>query len=47
MRISNDVSEGFKGLGTSGWHIDGAYQQIPYSFLVFNCVRAPIVGDTK
>jgi len=47
MRISNDVSEGFKGVGTSGWHIDGAYKDKPFSFLVFNSVKAPKFGDTK
>jgi len=47
MRISNDETEGFKGLGTRGWHIDGAYKSIPYSHLIFNAVKAPIVGATK
>lgn len=47
MRISNDVTEGFKGLGTTGWHIDGAYKPIPFSHLIFNVVKAPVVGDTK
>jgi len=47
MRISNDVTEGFKGVGTSGWHIDGAYKEIPFSHLIFNSVKAPIVGATK
>jgi alpha-ketoglutarate-dependent taurine dioxygenase len=47
MRISNDPSEGFKGLGTTGWHIDGAYKPHPFSFLIFNSIKAPKKGATK
>jgi len=47
MRISNDRGEGYKGLGTTGWHIDGAYKPMPFSFLVFNSIKASRAGDTK
>lgn len=47
MRISNDAAEGYQNLGTSGWHIDGAYKPMPFAFLIFNAIKAPAVGNTK
>lgn len=47
MRISNDQNEGFTGTGTSGWHIDGAYTEKPFAFLIFHVIQVPTTGDTK
>ena len=41
LRMSNDVSEGFQGVGTTGWHVDGTSYKTPFCAAVMHMDRVP------
>ena len=41
LRMSNDISEGFTGVGTTGWHIDGASYETPFTCALMHIVHVP------
>ena len=41
LRMSNDVSEGFQGVGTTGWHVDGTSYATPFCAAVMHMDRVP------
>lgn len=45
-RISNDPDEGCAEAGRSGWHIDGAVFEKPFSMTILYSVSAPTAGAT-
>lgn len=46
FRLSNDWNQGHKGVGISGWHIDGSILEKPSSFALYHMVVAARTGDT-
>nr|KAG5687571.1 hypothetical protein BaRGS_022875 [Batillaria attramentaria] len=46
LRVSNDETEGFTGVGRSGWHMDGGFYEKPYSITLYHMVAVPTAGDT-
>ena len=41
LRMSNDVAEGFQGVGTTGWHVDGTSYATPFCAAVMHMDRVP------
>jgi alpha-ketoglutarate-dependent taurine dioxygenase len=46
FRVSNDEHEGCVGVGRTGWHIDGSFQECPYSHSLYHIISVPSHGDT-
>jgi len=46
LRVSNAADEGFVGVGTTGWHIDGASYRTPFSVQLLSVVHVPTSGPT-
>ncbi|CAI8005915.1 (R)-phenoxypropionate/alpha-ketoglutarate-dioxygenase [Geodia barretti] len=46
FRVSNDEHEGCVGVGRTGWHIDGSFQECPYSHSIYHIISVPSRGDT-
>ena len=46
LRISNTDDEGFKGVGTTGWHIDGSSYSTPFGYSLMHIVHSPKRGPT-
>ena len=46
LRVSNSEEEGFTGVGTSGWHIDGISYTTPFTYSLLDVVSAPSNGPT-
>ncbi|CAG0899952.1 unnamed protein product [Darwinula stevensoni] len=46
FRVSNDPKEGCTGVGRTGWHIDGTFQQAPFSYSLYHMWSVPKEGDT-
>jgi alpha-ketoglutarate-dependent taurine dioxygenase len=46
FRVSNDEHEGCVGVGRTGWHIDGIFQECPYSHSLYHIISVPSHGDT-
>lgn len=44
--MSNDERQGCTGVGRTGWHIDGSFQECPYSHSLYHIVSVPSRGDT-
>ena len=44
--MSNDEHEGSVGVGRTGWHIDGSFQECPYSHSIYHIISVPSRGDT-
>ena len=40
FRVSNDPAEGCTGVGRTGWHIDGSFQERPFSHSIYHMVKA-------
>jgi len=41
FRVSNDRSEGCTGVGRTGWHIDGSFQEAPFSHSIYHIIETP------
>ena len=39
FRVSNDPAEGCTGVGRTGWHIDGSFQERPFSHSIYHMVK--------
>ena len=46
FRVSNDGSEGFTGIGRTGWHMDGSHQLAPFAIAIYHMYHVPKKGDT-
>ena len=46
FRVSNVESEGCRGVGRTGWHIDGSFQPAPFSYSLYYMHCVPKQGDT-
>ncbi|KAL5017587.1 hypothetical protein ScPMuIL_007176 [Solemya velum] len=46
FRVSNDEDEGCRGVGRTGWHIDGSFMEKPFSYALYHMVAVPKKGDT-
>jgi len=46
FRVSNDRSEGCTGVGRTGWHIDGSFQEAPFSHSIYHIIETPSRGAT-
>ncbi|KAK7070022.1 hypothetical protein SK128_007847 [Halocaridina rubra] len=46
FRVSNDRSEGCTNVGRTGWHIDGSFQEAPFSYALYHMVGVPSYGPT-
>lgn len=46
FRVSNDESEGCTHVGRTGWHIDGSFQEMPFSHSLYHIVECPREGAT-
>ena len=46
FRVSNDEAEGCRNVGRTGWHIDGSFQEAPFSYSLYHIVNVPDQGDT-
>jgi alpha-ketoglutarate-dependent taurine dioxygenase len=46
FRVSNDGSEGCRGVGRTGWHIDGSFQPAPFAYSLYYMAHIPRKGDT-
>ena len=46
FRVSNDGSEGCRGVGRTGWHIDGSFQEAPFAYALYHMYHVPKKGDT-
>lgn len=44
--FSNDPSEGLKGIGTEGWHVDGNVVEGPHLVTILHCINASKHGPT-
>lgn len=41
LRMSNDATEGYVGVGTSGWHIDGTSYEKPFQLALMHIIHSP------
>lgn len=41
FRVSNDEKHGCTGVGRTGWHIDGSFQQAPFDYSLYHIVHTP------
>lgn len=46
FRVSNDRAHGCTGVGRTGMHVDGSFQEAPFSIAVYHIVACPTRGDT-
>jgi len=46
FRVSNDRSEGCTNVGRTGWHIDGSFQEAPFSHSIYHIISVPTVSAT-
>ncbi|KAK6180430.1 hypothetical protein SNE40_012589 [Patella caerulea] len=46
FRVSNDSAEGCRGVGRTGWHIDGSFMKQPFRFAIYHMVSVPREGST-
>jgi len=46
FRVSNDRSEGCTNVGRTGWHIDGSFQEAPFSHSIYHIISVPSVSAT-
>lgn len=46
FRVSNDPKEGCTGVGRTGWHVDGSFQDAPFSHSLYHIISVPNQGDT-
>ncbi|XP_065906034.1 alpha-ketoglutarate-dependent taurine dioxygenase-like [Dysidea avara] len=46
FRVSNNEEEGCRGVGRTGWHIDGSFQPAPFGYSLYHIVSVPTSGDT-
>ena len=46
FRVSNEEEEGCKGVGRTGWHIDGSFQPSPFAFSLYHIVNVPRASGT-
>ncbi|KAL5017589.1 hypothetical protein ScPMuIL_007178 [Solemya velum] len=46
LRLSNDWREGYRGVGTKGWHVDFSEKKKPNSFSLYHMVAAAQKGNT-
>ncbi|KAL7640241.1 UNVERIFIED_CONTAM: hypothetical protein RMT77_009655 [Armadillidium vulgare] len=46
FRVSNDRTEGCTNVGRTGWHIDGSFQEAPFSYSLYHMVSVPKLGPT-
>ncbi|XP_076030549.1 alpha-ketoglutarate-dependent taurine dioxygenase-like [Oratosquilla oratoria] len=46
FRVSNDRTEGCTNVGRTGWHIDGSFQEAPFSYALYHMVSVPTTGAT-
>ena len=46
FRVSNDEDEGCRGVGRTGWHIDGSFQPAPFPYSLYHMAHVPQEGDT-
>ncbi|XP_072173336.1 (3R)-3-[(carboxymethyl)amino]fatty acid oxygenase/decarboxylase-like [Diadema setosum] len=46
FRVSNVESEGCRGVGRTGWHIDGSFQPAPFGYSLYYMHAVPLKGDT-
>ncbi|KAJ6649171.1 putative dioxygenase [Pseudolycoriella hygida] len=47
FRVSNDGNEGCRGVGRTGWHIDGSFQPEPFAYSLYHMVSVPKEGATQ
>jgi len=47
FRVSNDKSEGYTNVGRTGWHIDGSFQDKPFSHSLYHIINVPSAGTTS
>ena len=47
LRVSNDDTHGFTGVGTSGWHLDGVMIKAPFSVQTMHFLSTIDGGDTR
>lgn len=47
FRVSNDEKEGCRGVGRTGWHIDGSFQPEPFAYSIYHMVSVPKSGATS
>jgi len=47
FRVSNDRKEGCTNVGRTGWHIDGSFQEKPFSNSVMHIINVPKLGATR
>jgi len=46
FRVSNDRREGCTNVGRTGWHIDGSFQEAPFSHSLYHIVNVPKESST-
>jgi taurine dioxygenase len=46
FRVSNDPEEGCTNVGRTGWHIDGSFQEKPFSHSIYHIIDCPSDGAT-
>lgn len=46
FRVSNDENEGCRGVGRTGWHVDGSFQLAPFRYALYHIIECPRAGDT-
>jgi len=46
FRVSNDRTEGCTNVGRTGWHIDGSFQECPFSHSIYHIIECPTDGAT-
>lgn len=46
FRVSNDRNEGCTNVGRTGWHIDGSFQERPFSHSIYHIIECPSKGAT-
>ena len=46
FRVSNDRRENCTNVGSSGWHIDGSFQEAPFSHSLYHIVKVPSASAT-
>lgn len=46
MRVSNDDQEGFRDIGTSGFHIDGSFMEMPNAYAFYHIITLSKQGTT-
>jgi len=47
FRVSNDCNEGCTNVGRTGWHIDGSFQDAPFSHSLYHIIAVPRQSNTS